>query len=148
MIMDRTLSMSENQSVGTAAATVKSTRMIDFRLNGGEVLNEMHIVAMAVGAAPDKTVTTDLEDSADGVTFALVNGTSQTNVGNTLWKGRVPSGVRRFVRMSYTVSATLSKALVVKAGIILGEPETETFPKLQAFPPLEDIAKTTKVGTI
>lgn len=144
MMFDRMLQFSTNQELDTAAKTTASDKMIDRRLNGDDINHDLNIVAMAVDTAPSSPITTTVYHSDDGASFTST-GISQTSKGNTLFSAPMPQNLKRFVKLYYAVGTALSKKIKVLAGVIVGDAETEGMPKLQSFPPLEDVASTTKV---
>lgn len=146
MMFDKMSLFADGASLAAGANTSKYTRALDLRLNGqigidGALKVYGQIVAKTVADADKARVTTVLQTSADGSTWTDV--VAETQDGNTLIAMALPvKGLKRFIRLKLSQTTALSKAYVVKAGLV-DQFDQDELPTVQQFPPLEDLAANT-----
>ncbi len=142
MLFDKMSLFADGASLAAGANTSKYTRALDLRLNGQIGIDgALKLYGQIVGdvADADKAkVTTVLQTSADGTTWTDV--VAETQDGNTLIAMALPvKGLKRFIRLKLSQTTALSKAYVVKAGLV-DQFDMDVPPTVQQFPPLEDLA--------
>ena len=111
MYVDNNLVMSDAQAVTVTAASTKSidTQTALRDIGSGEPIELFVSVGAQVTAAGAATVVFALQDSADNSTFADVVSTPAIGKA-TLAPGyealriRLPSGLRRYIQVNYTVA--------------------------------------------
>lgn len=111
MILDERLVFSDEQELTASAA---STNYVDLGA-AGDAVNELYLninVDQASDSADDgETVTAKLQ-SDDNASFSSPRDetaavtVAQVAAGTTIWKGRLPQGLQRYLRMYYTVGGT------------------------------------------
>lgn len=107
---DKTLFLFNNAALAKAATTSITSKLIDLRYNGG--LDDNVYVKASLGAsATDGYVTFTLQTSYDGSSWVTL--ISKTNVGATLFEGRLPKGCRRYLKSTVTVGTALAAATTV-----------------------------------
>ncbi len=135
MIIDHELQMSDKQAV---TATAASTDVIDFKQKNPNVGMDGHsklvvTVQEAAAAAGAATVTVTLQDSADNAAFADVVSTAAIGKADlTLGKQIVlpmPTKVRRYVRVNYTVGTGPLTAGKFSAQIVTGIQQNTPLPQ-------------------
>ena len=149
MMFDKMSLFADGASLAAGANTSKYTRALDLRLNGqigidGELKLYGQIVAETVADADKARVTTVLQTSADGGSdeSEWTDVVAETQNGNTLIAMALPvKGLKRFIRLKLSQTTALSKAYVVKAGLV-DQFDQDELPTVQQFPPLEDLAAT------
>lgn len=147
MMFDKMSLFADGASLAAGANTSKYTRALDLRLNGqigidGELKLYGQIVAKTVADADKALVTTVLQTSATGGSdeSEWTDVVAETQNGNTLIAMALPvKGLKRFIRLKLSQTTALSKAYVVKAGLVDQFDQAE-LPTVQQFPPLEDLA--------
>lgn len=116
MILDKFLMFSNKQAIATGDSDV-----LDFVEGGDAIGQELTLNVMAVSAVTGSvSVKLQTADNAEGDWKDLVISPTVTNVpaGGTIFKIRVPQGMKRFAKLVYTadgatgtVSAFLSKEI-------------------------------------
>jgi hypothetical protein len=111
MIMDKRLEFSESQELTASAA---STNHVDLGV-AGDAVNELQLVVQVDQASDSadngETVTAKLQ-SDDNASFSSPKDetaavvVAQVAAGKTVFKGRIPRGCQRYLRMYYTVGGT------------------------------------------
>jgi hypothetical protein len=139
MLMDRNARFSQGQSVASAAGDVVSTDVIDTGsatdIGMGEELEIMVTIGTAVTSAGAATLQPVLQ-TADNVSFstnlteyplrgalALAALTANTDI----YVGRLPVGLRRYIRMVYRIGTATTTAGTVSAHIVL-DAQTVQYP--------------------
>lgn len=122
MLWDKMSCFSFGQPVPATASTNTSSKVIDFKFNGG--LDEhLRIFAMIAGKpleGGDLAVELQHCDTVDGEFAKIAEGTL---VGNKLLDMPIPREHKRFMRLVYKVGETaLSRGVTVWSGLL---PETE-----------------------
>lgn len=145
MIFDKTLLFADGLEIPAAANKTTYGKAVDLRLNGDIGMDGgLKVYGQIVGAANTAgAITTVVETSATdpdspGTTWEAV--ASQTQSGNLLIGMFLPFGLKRYVRLGFKTGGTaLSGAVKVKAGLV-DQFDQDAAPKLQSYPPLEDLA--------
>jgi hypothetical protein len=131
MLMDRNTRFSQGQSVAAAAGDVVSTDVIDIGsatdIGIGDGLDIMVTIGTAVTSGGAATLQPVLQ-TADDVSFstnlteyplrsalALTALTANTNI----YVGRLPVGLRRFIRIVYRIGTATTTAGTVSTHIVL-----------------------------
>ena len=112
---DKTLMFFLNKPLAAAANTEITSKLIDNRFNGDDIDGRLYINAQLGSAPASGVVQFKLLTSYDGSTW--VELLSVNNSGQTLYKGRLPRGVRRYLKATATVTTALSAATTVFAEI-------------------------------
>lgn len=101
MLHDKTLFFFNKTALAKTAGTSITSKLIDLRLNGDDIDGRVFIYAVLAKAPSAGSVTFKLLTSDDGSnwTEALVEG----NVGEVLYKGRLPLGLKRYLKATATV---------------------------------------------
>jgi hypothetical protein len=116
MIRDAQLILSNGQAITTTADSTNIVDLGDTRRGQGEPLFLDCHVRAAFNAGT--SIKADLQDSADGTTFAstgltsAVVSTANAKAGVTLIKCGIPVAVRRYVKIVYTVVGTMDAGSV------------------------------------
>lgn len=125
MIIDKFMQVSNEQAVTTTAPStdVIDTGVADRAIGDDTDLKLAITVDEAVTAAGAATVTFALQDSADNVTFADVIATAAIGkaalpAGTKIVRD-LPSGLRRYLRVNYTVATGPLTAGKFSAQIVL-----------------------------
>ena len=114
MILDKSLLLSDAQAVTTTAA---STNVIDTGAEGQAIEPGswvyVNISTAFTIAGATKTVQAQLQTGtsatmADGVTLATSAAVSTVTAGSPIMKLKVPLGLKRYVRLYYTMGGTAS----------------------------------------
>lgn len=112
---DKTLFFFDRKALAAAANTEIESKLIDNRFNGDDVDGRLFINAQ-LGAAPSSGVVLfKVQTSYDGSNW--VDLISVNNSGQTLYKGRLPRGVRRYLKATAKVTTQLNAATTVFAEI-------------------------------
>ena len=112
---DKTLFFFDRKALAAAANTEITSKLIDNRFNGDDVDGRLFINAQ-LGAAPSSGVVLfKVQTSYDGSSW--VDLISVNNSGQTLYKGRLPRGVRRYLKATAKVTTQLNAATTVFAEI-------------------------------
>lgn len=112
---DKTLFFFDRKALAAANNTEITSKLIDMRFNGDDVDGRLFINAQ-LGAAPSSGVVQfKVQTSYDGSTW--VDLISVNNSGQTLYKGRLPRGVRRYLKAEAKVTTQLDAATTVFAEI-------------------------------
>ena len=112
---DKTLFFFDRKALAAAANTEITSKLIDNRFNGDDVDGRLFINAQ-LGAAPSSGVVLfKVQTSYDGSNW--VDLISVNNSGQTLYKGRLPRGVRRYLKATAKVTTQLNAANTVFAEI-------------------------------
>lgn len=140
MIFDKTLLSADNLTVPKAASGATAGKTLDLRLNGdigqdGGIKLYAQIVGTKNSAG---SITTVVQTSADGSTWEDVVSSSQN--GNRLLAMMVPYGLKRYLRLKFVVGSTALNADVKVKGGLVDEFDSEGFPKVQSYPPMQDLA--------
>lgn len=112
---DKTLFFFDKKALAAANNTEITSKLIDMRFNGDDVDGRLFINAQ-LGAAPSSGVVRfKVLTSYDGSTW--VDLLTVNNSGQTLFKGRLPRGVRRYLKAEAKVTTQLNAANTVFAEI-------------------------------
>lgn len=112
---DKTLFFFDRKALAAANNTEITSKLIDMRFNGDDVDGRLFINAQ-LGAAPSSGVVRfKVLTSYDGSTW--VDLLTVNNSGQTLYKGRLPRGVRRYLKAEAKVTTELNAANTVFAEI-------------------------------
>ena len=112
---DKTLMFFLNKPLAAAANTEITSKLIDNRFNGDDIDGRLFINAQ-LGAAPSSGVVRfKLLTSYDGSVWADL--LTVNNSGQTLYKGPLPRGVRRYLKAEAKVTTELNAATTVFAEI-------------------------------
>ena len=112
---DKTLFFFDRKALAAANNTEITSKLIDMRFNGDDVDGRLFINAQ-LGAAPSSGVVRfKVLTSYDGTTW--VDLLTVNNSGATLYKGRLPLGVRRYLKAEAKVTTELNAANTVFAEI-------------------------------
>ena len=93
---DKTLMFFFNKALAKAANTEITSKLIDTRYNGDDIDGRFFINAQIGEANSDGYVRFKLLTSANGSDWIEV--ITATNVGATLYKGRLPLGLKRYLK--------------------------------------------------
>lgn len=148
---DKTLMFFLNKALAATANTSITSKLIDFRYNGDDIDGRLFIKAQLGAPATDGYVTFKLQTSADGSVW--VDVITATNVGAKLYAGRLPLGLKRYLKATVTVGANaLDAATTVFAEItdaLEHDLDTSRVQKWQGIPSggtvpegMENLAKT------
>ena len=149
MVFDKLSLFADGLAVKKDAGGTTLSKVIDFR-KSTFIDPALRIYAQTVGAANDAVnagaVTTVVQVSDDGATWKDILSAEQD--GMYLCRVILPiANNKRFMRLAFKVGeAALDKDITVKAGLVDQFDMTEAdgvFPKVQTFPPLEDLPATT-----
>lgn len=112
---DKTLFFFDRKALAAANNTEITSKLIDMRFNGDDVDGRLFINAQ-LGAAPSSGVVRfKVLTSYDGSTW--VDLLAVNNSGATLYKGRLPLGIRRYLKAVAKVTTELNAANTVFAEI-------------------------------
>ena len=112
---DKTLFFFYLKAHAADANTEITSKLIDNRFNGDDVDGRLFINAQ-LGAAPSSGVVQfKVQTSYDGSTW--VDLITVNNSGQTLYKGRLPRGIRRYLKATAKVTTQLNAANTVFAEI-------------------------------
>ena len=112
---DKTLFFFDRKALAADANTEITSKLIDNRFNGDDVDGRLFINAQ-LGAAPSSGVVQfKVQTSYDGSTW--VDLITVNNSGQTLYKGRLPRGIRRYLKATAKVTTQLNAANTVFAEI-------------------------------
>ena len=108
MLHDKTLFFFNKTALAKTAGTSITSKLIDLRLNGDDIDGRVYINAVLAKAPTAGSVTFVLKTSDDGSSWTDV--LSQTNVGEVLYKGRLPLGLKRYLKATATVDEGTGEA--------------------------------------
>ena len=108
---DKTLIFCFNKALAKAANTEITSKLVDFRLNGDDLNGKLYVVARLGASQSDGYVRFKLLTSADGSNWT--DAITATNVGATLYAGRLPFGLKRYVKCEVKVLTQISDATTV-----------------------------------
>ena len=112
---DKTLFFFDRKALAAANNTEITSKLIDMRFNGDDVDGRLFINAQ-LGAAPSSGVVRfKVLTSYDGSSW--VDLLTVNNSGQTLYKGRLPRGIRRYLKAEAKVTTELNAATTVFAEI-------------------------------
>ena len=112
---DKTLFFFDRKALAAANNTEITSKLIDMRFNGDDIDGRLFINAQ-LGAAPTEGVVRfKVLTSYDGSTW--VDLLTVNNAGQTLYKGPLPRGVRRYLKAEAKVTTGLGAATTVFAEI-------------------------------
>ena len=112
---DKTLFFFDRKALAAAANTEITSKLIDMRFNGDDVDGRLFINAQ-LGAAPSSGVVRfKVLTSYDGSSW--VDLLTVNNSGQTLYKGPLPRGIRRYLKADAKVTTELNAATTVFAEI-------------------------------
>lgn len=112
---DKTLFFFDRKALAAANNTEITSKLIDMRFNGDDVDGRLFINAQ-LGAAPSSGVVRfKVLTSYDGSTW--VDLLAVNNSGATLYTGRLPLGIRRYLKAEAKVTTELNAANTVFAEI-------------------------------
>ena len=98
---DKTLFFFNKTALAATAETSITSKLIDMRYNGDDIDGRLYVNAV-LGAAPSAgTVVFKLSTSDDGSSWTDV--LEVENDGAVLYKGRLPLGLKRYVKATATV---------------------------------------------
>ncbi len=118
MLLDKTTMFSDAQAL---RATGASTNTIDLKAGGNAVPGRLVLIAHAdiafVGATQVVCAlqTSDASDFSSGVVTlasATVSGTQLADTENNLFALGVPAGLKRYLRIYYTVTGTVTAGAI------------------------------------
>ena len=112
---DKTLMFFLNKVLAKAANTEITSKLIDFRYNGDDIDGRLFIKAQLGAPATDGYVRFKVLTSADGSSWTDV--ITATNVGAKLYEGRLPLGLKRYVKAEVKVLTQIADATTVFAEI-------------------------------
>ena len=112
---DKTLMFFLNKALAKAANTEITSKLIDTRYNGDDIDGRLFINAQIGEANSDGYVRFKLLTSANGSDWTDV--ITATNVGATLYKGRLPLGLKRYLKAEVKVLTQIANATTVFAEI-------------------------------
>lgn len=112
---DKTLMFFLNKALAAAANTEIASKLIDTRYNGDDIDGRFFINAQLGASASNGYVRFKLLTSANGSDW--IDVITATNVGATLYKGRLPLGLKRYLKAEVKVLTGLDAATTVFAEI-------------------------------
>ena len=112
---DKTLMFFLNKPLAAAANTEITSKLIDNRFNGDDIDGRLYVNAQLGSAPASGVVQFKVQTSYDGSTW--VDLITANNSGQTLYKGRLPRGVRRYLKATAKVTTALAAANTVFAEI-------------------------------
>lgn len=112
---DKTLMFFLNKALAKAANTEITSKLIDTRYNGDDIDGRLFINAQLGSSESNGYVRFKLLTSADGSTWTDV--ITATNVGAKLYEGRLPLGLKRYLKAEVKVLTQISDATTVFAEI-------------------------------
>ena len=112
---DKTMIFFLNKALAKAANTEITSKLIDFRYNGDDIDGRLFIKAQLGAPATNGYVRFKVLTSADGSTW--VDAITATNVGAKLYEGRLPLGLKRYVKAEVKVLTQIADATTVFAEI-------------------------------
>ena len=112
---DKTLAFFMNKALAATQNTEITSKLIDFRYNGDDIDGRLFIKAHLGAPATDGYVRFKVLTSADGSVWTDV--ITATNVGAKLYEGRLPLGLKRYVKAEVKVLTAIDAATTVFAEI-------------------------------
>lgn len=101
---DKTLFFFNKTALAATAATSITSKLIDLRYNGDDIDGRLFINAVLDAAPSSGAATFKLLTSDDGSTWTEV--LAKANDGAVLFKGRLPLGLKRYLKATVTVGET------------------------------------------
>ena len=140
MIFDKTLLSADGLTVAKTASGTTAGKVLDLRLNGDIGQDgAIKLYAQIVGAKNTAgSITTVVQTSDNGSTWEDVVSAPQR--GNRLLAMMLPYGLKRYVRLEFVVGSTALDTDVKVMGGLVDEFDSEGFPKVQSYPPMQDLA--------
>ena len=112
---DKTLIFFLNKALAAAANTEISSKLIDTRYNGDDIDGRLFVKAQIGAPASDGYVRFKLRTSANGSDW--IDVITATNVGAKLYEGRLPLGLKRYIKAEVKVLTGLDAATTAFAEI-------------------------------
>jgi hypothetical protein len=112
---DKTLMFFLNKALAKAANTEITSKLIDTRYNGDDIDGRLFIKAQLGASASDGYVRFKLRTSANGSDW--IDVITATNVGAKLYAGRLPLGLKRYLKAEVKVLTAIDAATTVFAEI-------------------------------
>ena len=112
---DKTLMFFLNKALAKAANTEITSKLIDTRYNGDDIDGRFFINAQLGESNSDGYVRFKLLTSANGSDWTDV--ITATNVGAKLYEGRLPLGLKRYLKAEVKVLTQIANATTVFAEI-------------------------------
>lgn len=112
---DKTLIFFLNKALAAAANTEISSKLIDTRYNGDDIDGRLFVKAQIGAPASDGYVRFKLRTSANGSDW--IDVITATNVGAKLYEGRLPLGLKRYLKAEVKVLTGLDAATTAFAEI-------------------------------
>lgn len=110
---DKTLAFFLKKALAKAANTEITSKLIDTRYNGDDIDGRLFINAQLGAPATNGYVRFKLLTSADGDSWTDV--ITATNVGAKLYAGRLPLGLKRYLKAEVKVLTQIADATTVFA---------------------------------
>lgn len=110
---DKTLAFFFKKALAKAANTEITSKLIDTRYNGDDIDGRLFINAQLGAPATNGYVRFKLLTSADGDSWTDV--ITATNVGAKLYAGRLPLGLKRYLKAEVKVLTQIADATTVFA---------------------------------
>ena len=108
---DKTLIFFNKKALAKAANTEITSRLVDFRFNGDDIDGRLFVKAQLGASQTNGYVRFKLLTSSDGSSWTDV--VTATNVGAKLYEGRLPLGLKRYVKGEVKVLTQISDATTV-----------------------------------
>lgn len=112
---DKTMMFFLNKALAAAANTEITSKLIDTRYNGDDIDGRLFIKAQLGAPASDGYVRFKLLTSANGSDWS--DAITATNAGAKLYEGRLPLGLKRYLKAQVKVVTGLDAATTVFAEI-------------------------------
>lgn len=112
---DKTLIFFLNKALASAANTEITSKLIDTRYNGDDIDGRLFVKAQIGAPASDGYVRFKLRTSANGSDW--IDVITATNVGAKLYEGRLPLGLKRYLKAEVKVLTGLDAATTAFAEI-------------------------------
>ena len=112
---DKPLIFFLNKALAAAANTEISSKLIDTRYNGDDIDGRLFVKAQIGTPASDGYVRFKLRTSANGSDW--IDVITATNVGAKLYEGRLPLGLKRYLKAEVKVLTGLDAATTAFAEI-------------------------------
>jgi len=112
---DKMLMFFLNKALAAAQNTEIASKLIDTRYNGDDIDGRLFIKAQIGAPATDGYVRFKLLTSANGTDWSDV--ITATNVGAKLYEGRLPLGLKRYLKAEVKVLTAIDAATTVFAEI-------------------------------
>ena len=112
---DKTLIFFLNKALAAAQNTEIASKLIDTRYNGDDIDGRLFVKAQIGAPASDGYVRFKLRTSANGSDW--IDVITATNVGAKLYEGRLPLGLKRYLKAEVKVLTGLDAATTAFAEI-------------------------------